>query len=169
MRPFSEETDLRPAHVQPRAHPVAMFGRCGDGHLRGKLEASDARERVGDDERFQLELTRICDVRVEAAAAQPVARRRAAIARWLVGGKRFRVRDALGDTVDACRHALARNRAADENHLTLGPRDHPTTGSRLLDGQRKDLPCREHHVNAIVGRPASSLIKRSIAASRARV
>ena len=43
---------------------------------RRQREAADPRERVGDDLRLDLELARIGDVRVEAAAAQRIGERR---------------------------------------------------------------------------------------------
>ena len=56
----------------------------------------------------------------------------------------FGVRDALRHTLDARRHALARNRARHEHHLSVDARNHPPSRGRLLDRQRHHLARCEH-------------------------
>src|SRR5712691_2351105 len=105
---------------------------------------TDAVERVGDDERLDVELSRILDVAVETAATQRVAEGRATIARPFLYGDGVRVGDVLSHALDPRPHALAGNRAQDEHDLPVDAGDHPPTGRRLLDGQRQCLPGGDH-------------------------
>ena len=121
---------------------------------------------------LSVELARVGDVRVQAAAAQRIgeaARGDPATARrpsTVVG-----VRDALADPLDARAHALAGNRAGDEHDLAVGARDHPAAGGRLLDrrAERSGRVSASSASGPHAGGPATrSLRTRSSAARTAR-
>ena len=73
VRALAKEPHEAAPHVQPRAHSIAFFGRRHDADGSRQLEMTDPGERVGNHLRLQLELARIGDVRVQAAAAQRIA------------------------------------------------------------------------------------------------
>ena len=66
---FAEESVPAAAHVQPRAHPITLFGRRRDLDRGVERQLRDARERVGDHVALELQLPRIGDVGVQTAAA----------------------------------------------------------------------------------------------------
>src|SRR5205823_5017315 len=106
-----KKPDAPAADVQPRAHAVPLFGRSGHAQGVRELEASDARERVGDDRALDVELTWIGNVRVDAPAAPWIAGGGAPVRRRLIHADGLGVRDALRHALDARAHALAGNRA----------------------------------------------------------
>src|SRR5207344_1039690 len=77
---FPEKAWSSVVHVKACTHPVAFLRRGGHAQIVREREASDPHECVGDDLRFDFELTRICDMRVAAAAAARIAERFAPIA-----------------------------------------------------------------------------------------
>ena len=68
----------------------------------------------------------------------------AAIRRRLLDVDRRRVRDALADRSIRGLHALAGNRAGDEDDLPVGARDHPAAGGGSLDDEREHVAWRRH-------------------------
>ena len=107
----------------------------------------DARERVGDHQRLELELTRIGHVRKQAAAAQRIAGRFPPIRRRLLDRHRLCVGGAFRDALDSCGDTLARDCAADQDDLAVGSCDHPPAGGGFFDHQRHDLAGFEHEVS----------------------
>ena len=69
---FAKEPGQRTADVEPRPHPIPLLRRRRDRYGGWQFHASDARECVDDHERLDLDLPRIRDVRVEAAAAEQI-------------------------------------------------------------------------------------------------
>jgi hypothetical protein len=69
---LAHEADAAAAHVQPRAHAIALLWRAKHARRGIERHARDTRERVADDVGFQLELPLVVDVREHVAAAAPV-------------------------------------------------------------------------------------------------
>jgi hypothetical protein len=76
---FAEESEAAAANVETRAHAVAVLRRCLHGDNGRQRQTADAREGVRNHLSFNLELSRIGDVRVRAAAARRVRKRRAPV------------------------------------------------------------------------------------------
>src|SRR5204862_7767264 len=96
---------------------------------------ADAPERVGDDLALDLELPGICDVAVDAAAAQRVAERLTAIRRRRVHVQRVGEHDTPGYVIDARDHAFAGDGTRDQDDLSIHPREHPAAGGRAVNRQ----------------------------------
>src|SRR5581483_6022619 len=102
-----------------------------------------------DDRRLDLQLTRIRDRRVHAAAAQRITRRISAVRRTIRDLDRRRIRDTFRHTIHDRRDRFAGNGAGDQNDLALDAGDHPSTGRWFVDGKRYDGAWADHQ-NAIV-------------------
>ena len=151
---FTKEPEARAAHVQPRAHPIPVFRGRGDADGRRKLQPADAPERVGDDLALDLELPGICDVAVDAAAAQRVAERLTAIRRRRVHVQRVGEHDTPGYAIDARDHAFAGDGARDQDDLSIHPREHPAAGGRAVNRQGDCFTRLQHrYANEIAGSP----------------
>src|SRR5262249_41130522 len=95
----------------------------------------DADESVGNHLRFDVELTRVVDVRVQTPTARRINEGGAPVLRGFFDACSMTVRHAFSDPVDVDGSALRRKDAHDKNYLTVRPRDHPTAGCGLLDAQ----------------------------------
>ena len=86
-------------------------------------------------------------MRVEAAAAQRVGERIAAVGGRLRDADHSRERDALAEPLDAREHRLAGDRARHQHDLAVLARDHPAAGCRLLDLQPELVADSEAHAS----------------------
>ena len=130
---FAEEAEPIAANVESCAHAVPVLGRCHDPHRRRQLEPADARERVGDHLTLDLELTGIRDVTEQAAAAERIGKRFAAIRRRFVDRQCLGIRDALA-------HAVQRGRARARREWR--PRPAPPGRPRERSSGRRRRACR---------------------------
>ena len=76
-------------------------------------------------------------MRQDIAAACGIGFRLAPVWRRLFDRAWSGVRDAAAHLLDAHPHALAWNRAGDEDNLPVVAGDHPTAGGGLLDQERQ--------------------------------
>ena len=148
--PLAVEPEAAVASVQPRPHPVALFRRRRDVRQHRQRNPADARERVLDDLRLELQLSRVGDVREHVAAAAPVHR-----GPPIPGGGDhlggLGERDALPRALDARPHALAGDGVGHEHDLPVVPRQHPAASRRLLDVEGDDRAWRDHS-KVMIGR-----------------
>src|SRR5438552_10695227 len=63
VRALTEEPQRSATPMKPRAHAITLGPRGGNGHLGWPRQPSDSGKRISDDQRFDLELTRVGDVR----------------------------------------------------------------------------------------------------------
>src|SRR5204862_4563756 len=109
-----------------------------------QFETADAAERIGDDERLDVELARIRNVRVHAPSAKRIAGHLATIDGSHLHGRRGGVSDASADPLDAPGYSLARDGAADQNDLAVDARDHAAASRGFLDRERQELAGCDH-------------------------
>src|SRR5688572_5561405 len=138
MSAFAIEAETAMLRMQPGAHPVARLRRADDLRDARERHPSDPSERVLNDLSLEVQLSRIGDVGVDVAAASPVAGQRPPIRRRRDDLDGFGVGQALCRSLDAGSNALARDRAPDEDDLSMMPRQHAAAGRRLLDVERDD-------------------------------
>ncbi len=103
VRALAKETETATAVMKARAHPIAG-GRMPRGDRARQPAASKRPIRANasdDDERLDLELPFVGDVRVETAPAQRIGEHHAAIGGGLVDRHRVGIRDPLADALDA--------------------------------------------------------------------
>ena len=147
--PLAKEAHSPRANVQPRPHPIPVVTRGGNRNGTGQHDPADARERIGDDLRLDLELPGIRDMRVEAAPAQQIGEGFTAIGRRVLDGHRLCIDDALANPLDPHRQPLTGNRGRDEHDLPADPRDHAAAGRGLVDENRNQLPGNNAHGEGI--------------------
>src|SRR5581483_12375922 len=79
MSTLPKKTSAPVVHVQARAGSISLLLRGSHANRSRQRDLGDADERVMDELGFQLDLSRVLDVRKQAAAAQEVGRRLAPI------------------------------------------------------------------------------------------
>ncbi len=136
VRRLAEEADAATAHMQAGPHPVAVLWRARDRDTAARQrEPSDAAERVLDDQPLHLELARVVDMCVDAAATERVAGHGAPVSRRLIDGHHLGVGDTAANALDSSRHLFTGDGAGHEHNLAVGARYHAPAGGRLLDGE----------------------------------
>lgn len=140
----SKKPELVPASVQPRAHAVTLLRRWRDMDGGRQRQTADPRKGVCDDCTLDFQLPLIRDVCEQTSTAKQIGVVFPAIGRRLFHRDRLREGNGLAHAFDAGPHTLARNRAADEHNLPVGPGDHPSAHGRLVNRQQEDLPRCNH-------------------------
>jgi hypothetical protein len=122
------------SRVEAGPHAIALFHRRTHDDLRREWHLGDARKCVGDHFRLDLALPVVRDVRIQGSTARPVDVGRSSIRTRVEDGDDVSKRELLVNAIDADTYALSRDRAGDEDDLSLVPREHAPAGDGLVDG-----------------------------------